>query len=227
MINKLEEIINPDVVLKQSVDVMENPIIMRPFDTDLYNGLVDLAKEIAKSKPKLMVEIGSYNGESLQIFRENLPEDCQIICIDPWENNYDATDPASEFTQMMTVESIFDKMFRQYKNVGKLKFYSYEVASMFADGSIDVLYIDGSHKYEIVKSDILKFLPKISKDGIISGHDYFIELDTFNPLFFQERETSLNIRREVRAACAETIGVPDMTFKDTSWLKFKRNIAGV
>ena len=188
-------IINPDVKLLQSEDVMENPIVMRPLETDLYKGLVDLAKTMAEINPKVMVEIGSYNGESLEIFRKYLPDTCKIFCIDPWEEGFDDNDVASSFTSMKTVETIFDKIFRKQKNVAKLKFYSDEVADIFANGSIDVLYIDGNHQYKAVKNDILTYMNKISNDGIIAGHDYYIDETSYIPVFFQVREENLFIRK--------------------------------
>jgi predicted O-methyltransferase YrrM len=36
----------------------------------------------------------------------------------------------------------------------------------------DVVYIDASHEYEYVKNDILSWLPKVKKGGIICGDDY-------------------------------------------------------
>lgn len=41
-----------------------------------------------------------------------------------------------------------------------------------SDNFFDIVYIDASHEYEDVKNDILSWLPKIKKDGIICGDDY-------------------------------------------------------
>ncbi len=40
------------------------------------------------------------------------------------------------------------------------------------DKRIDLLFIDGGHSYEQVKSDILKFTPFVRKHGIVCFHDY-------------------------------------------------------
>ena len=49
---------------------------------------------------------------------------------------------------------------------------SWDAAVNFADESIDFVFIDADHSYESVKKDIEAWLPKIRKNGIISGHDY-------------------------------------------------------
>lgn len=44
-------------------------------------------------------------------------------------------------------------------------------ASKFADGSIDILFIDGDHTLVGVLSDLERWYPKVKSGGIISGHD--------------------------------------------------------
>ena len=43
-------------------------------------------------------------------------------------------------------------------------------ASMIPDGSVDMVFIDSDHRYEQVKAEIERWLPKAT--GIICGHDY-------------------------------------------------------
>jgi hypothetical protein len=64
-----------------------------------------------------------------------------------------------------------------------------------------LIYIDGLHKYEQVKKDILNYIQLINNGGFISGHDYH---DNW---------------MEVKKAINDTIKNPDKTFKDTSWIK--------
>lgn len=49
---------------------------------------------------------------------------------------------------------------------------SSESAKRVKDESIDLVYIDATHKYESVLADINAWYPKIRQGGVISGHDY-------------------------------------------------------
>ena len=40
------------------------------------------------------------------------------------------------------------------------------------DGSLDFVYIDAMHDFDSVMMDLLMWVPKVRKGGIISGHDY-------------------------------------------------------
>jgi predicted O-methyltransferase YrrM len=51
---------------------------------------------------------------------------------------------------------------------------SLEAAQLFADGSLDFVYIDASHEYEDVKADIQAWLPKMKRNAILSGDDFDI-----------------------------------------------------
>lgn len=42
----------------------------------------------------------------------------------------------------------------------------------FADGSLDYVFIDGSHDGESVAADLKAWIPKVRTGGIAAGHDY-------------------------------------------------------
>lgn len=49
---------------------------------------------------------------------------------------------------------------------------SKEASLDFPDNFFDLIYIDGDHSYQSVKQDILLWIGKVKKKGIIAGHDY-------------------------------------------------------
>jgi hypothetical protein len=58
--------------------------------------------------------------------------------------------------------------------------YSENIAKEVEDESIDIVFIDADHTYEGVHSDILSWMPKVRKGGIICGHDYGLNPNGIN-----------------------------------------------
>lgn len=158
------------------------------------SGLRDLINYIGDAKDMIMLEVGSYVGDSTEIFAQNFK---QVYAVDPWENGYDDNDAASYQHDMSVIEAQFDELCEKYSNITKLKMCSLEAVELFADGNFDFVYIDGIHQYEAVKEDIRAWLPKTNK--WIGGHDY------------QKRfQGTIDAVNEFRK--------PDKIFNDTSWV---------
>jgi len=47
-----------------------------------------------------------------------------------------------------------------------------ELLDSIADNSIDFVYLDGAHEYEVVKLELPLFFPKVRRGGVLAGHDY-------------------------------------------------------
>jgi len=48
-----------------------------------------------------------------------------------------------------------------------------EAVKTIKDASLDFIYIDGLHDFDSVIMDLVCWIPKVKKKGIISGHDYY------------------------------------------------------
>jgi hypothetical protein len=179
---------------------MSNEIIsMRYYDDTIVNGLKDLINNLPSNI--IMIEIGSYCGESTEIFLQS-GKIKMIYCIDPWETDYDDNDDASK-SNMKLAESIFDnKIINRFNQTVKIKLPSNIAKNLFDDASVDFVYIDGNHTYQYVKDDLINYLPKIKNGGFIGGHDFT------NPNF------------PVKKAIIDYFGdtFDPLTFSDTSWL---------
>jgi hypothetical protein len=88
---------------------------------------------------------------------------------------------------------------KKYDNVDKVKMKSKCAVDKFENESLDLVYIDGDHRFECVMIDILLWLPKIKIGGYICGHDY---TDQY-----------------VGMAVRKLLGMPHEIFDDSSWLK--------
>jgi len=146
----------------------------------------------------VMAEIGCYYGESTLMWASS-EKITKIYAIDPWQDFYDINDGASQKGNMAEVEKTFDENTSAINKIIKVKQKSLEAAQHIENNSLNFVYLDGSHKYEDVVNDIITWIPKIKKGGILAGHDI--------------------MWRDVALAVQKTIGNPDFTFSDTSWTK--------
>lgn len=176
---------------------------MRP-DNASKSGLCDLIESVGKGS-LTMVEIGSYRGESAEVFLST-GKVAKIYCVDPWQMFYDANDGAS-FTDMVKVEQDFDRRHAKDSRVVKVKGTIDTFVEKFGNdrsvtGQIDLVYIDGLHTYEGVSHDIKVTMSKIKPRLAISGHDYY-------------EQGWDGVCRAVNGM----FGRPDATFQDGSWMK--------
>jgi hypothetical protein len=120
--------------------------------------------------PDTIVELGSHNGFSLFVFAEavkRLELPTRISAIDSWEG-----DDHAGFYENAVYEGVVRIRDNDYADSTTLiRSYFSDAVGQFADGSIDLLHIDGRHAYEDVKEDFETYLPKLSDRGIVLFHD--------------------------------------------------------
>lgn len=154
------------------------------ISADLYGGLVNFLLTLPlELKKTTAVEIGSYIGESANILSLFFSE---VICIDP------LSDPK--------VRAIFREN-TQGRNVSVIMKCSNDAAAEVSGGH-GLIYIDGIHDYDPVKTDIANYYPKVAEFGYIGGHDYGTGPENAG----------------VVKAVNEAFGEPDFIFSDESWL---------
>lgn len=135
---------------------------MRP-EGNYVDGLKDLIAHIAKNiktpPPHIMIEIGSYAGESTAMFAEFFK---YINCVDPYDLTQDPSAEEAMYAFQKRVEGL---------NVHLIRSTSDEAIKHLSE-STHFVYIDGLHTYEQVKRDIENYLPLVRQGGFIGGHDY-------------------------------------------------------
>ena len=162
----------------------------------LRQGLLDFIAALPNVKGMRMLEVGSYAGESAEIFAESW-KFAEIVCIDPWQGGYDERDEASQ-SNMAAAEAAFDRVMNRYWAIRKFKGTLAEFAAKHPFVHPDLVYIDACHTYEGCKGDIQKALELEPK--IIAGHDYAVWCGG------------------VMRAVDEVLGTPHRRFQDSSWL---------
>ena len=115
------------------------------------------------------VEIGSYSGEGTVVLADHFKE---VLAVDPWENGYDSDDVASHQCPMEDVFNAFTERTKVKGNINFSRGKSLDALEFVADGSLDLVYVDGDHRYEGALADIKGWLPKLRKGGCMTGHDF-------------------------------------------------------
>jgi len=118
-------------------------------------------KLIANARPRVMCEIGTYDGGTSLLFSKFLPTVEVMICVDLYVKNKQMLKllaPPGQQLRFFDASSHFASTIR--------------AISTFLNGrTIDVLFIDGDHRYEGVKQDFLSYRSFVKDGGLILFHD--------------------------------------------------------
>lgn len=166
-------------------------------------------RQLAEMLPKggLVVEIGSFAGESTRVFLE---AGLRVHAIDPWDN--DARDRLHEGAKdfnpahrwhfdMPAVEAAFDELLSEFSGqLTKRKGYDWEFVEAYAPGSLDAVYLDSVHTYADTLGAIRRWRPRVKLGGFFCGHDFTEHFEG------------------VRQAVCEEFSEPTVIFGDSSWL---------
>jgi cephalosporin hydroxylase len=129
----------------------------------------DLMRELS---PKVFVELGVKQGESYFAFCQSAVENkINVRCygVDSWRGDVQTGNLDPE------IEHEVARYNWRYSSFSDLKVMLFaEALAEFADGSIDLLHIDGTHTYSDVKTDFESWLPKLSRGGVILFHDVVV-----------------------------------------------------
>jgi predicted O-methyltransferase YrrM len=123
-----------------------------------------------------IVEIGSFRGRSTIVLATAAPAGVQVVAIDPHAGNDrgpqeiegyqdEASDDHAVFLANLERAGVSDR-------VRHLRMFSDEALG-HVDGPIDVLYIDGAHRYGPALSDIRSWGDRVADGGTMLIHDSF------------------------------------------------------
>jgi hypothetical protein len=120
-------------------------------------------------RPRLIVELGVHQGFSYFTFCQavqRLHLQARCVGIDTWIGDEHAGFYGNDVHNRVAAHN------RRYGSFSRLIRSEFEHAcDEFADRSIDLLHIDGCHTYEAVRADFERWLPKMSKRGVVLFHD--------------------------------------------------------
>jgi len=144
-------------------------------------------KQISKSRDGLLgqiknelqqidtaIEIGTWRGDyAVQMIEVLKPK--HFYAVDPYRIFPGMVSaPGNEYDQQPTLDALAEKVVARLNEHGAslIRDISRNASTQFVDNSVDIVYIDGDHTYEGVKTDINSWWPKIKPGCILCGDDY-------------------------------------------------------
>src|SRR5579864_1330236 len=125
---------------------------------------------VGRLRPTTIVELGAYSGSSLAAFCQAVEAcslDAKCYGIDLWEGDIHM----GKFDEdiFREISAYFTATYPATARLLRKDFS--EAAAGFADKTVDLLHIDGTHTFEAVSNDFRTWLPKMSDSGVVLFHD--------------------------------------------------------
>lgn len=125
---------------------------------------------VEQLRPQRIVELGTHNGASFLGFCQAVEEQqvsSRVFAVDTWEG-----DEHAGFYGDEVYRELRDYQQRHYAGISEMMRMRFDQAlEYFAEGSIDLLHIDGLHTYEAVKEDFESWRSKLSSRAVVLFHD--------------------------------------------------------
>jgi predicted O-methyltransferase YrrM len=125
---------------------------------------------IGRMRPRSIVELGTYSGSSFAAFCQAMEasgSNGHVYGVDLWQGDVHM----GSFDEALYQEMV-EFVATRYPDIATLVRKEFNDAALtFADQSIDLLHIDGTHTFEAVSNDYHTWLPKMSDRGIVLFHD--------------------------------------------------------
>jgi hypothetical protein len=164
----------PDLVDERAMQFLLRPVLLHKPEwvvLSAWTGHVPFAFWLMEAmRPRTLVELGVHAGLSYCTFCQAAVElNTATRCwgVDHWQGDAHTGDYDKQV--LARLESFHQP---RYSTFSKLLRSSFDDAGrLFADGSVDLLHIDGYHTYEAVSHDFETWLPKMSARGLVLFHD--------------------------------------------------------
>jgi hypothetical protein len=125
---------------------------------------------VEAQKPRSFVELGTHMGVSYCAACQTIADlklNTTARAVDTWQGDEHASFYSSEI--YATLQRYHDPLYASFSQLLRTTFD--DALQHFADGSLDLIHIDGLHTYEAVKHDYDTWLPKLAPQGIVLFHD--------------------------------------------------------
>lgn len=129
--------------------------------------------QMVVSERMMVAEIGSWKGFSTSVLAKSVADyRGSIFAVDHWLGSEGTR--LLEYTDTVELFLVFKRNMMAlgvWDTVHPLVMDSQTASEIFADGILDLVFIDADHRYEFVRKDISLWLPKLKQGGFLCGHD--------------------------------------------------------
>jgi hypothetical protein len=175
-----------------TLDISEHILDMHGWmDPQFENVFTKNVENLNRESPLTIIEVGTWKGLSCttmaKIVKELGFKNVKIFCIDTWLgapefHTWGLDDPVRGISLKCVngYPTIYDTFIKNVKYLGHDDIvYPFPLSSQQAADVLnyygikaDIIYIDASHEYEALKSDLLSYQPLLKDEGTIIGDDY-------------------------------------------------------
>jgi predicted O-methyltransferase YrrM len=123
-----------------------------------------------------IVEIGSFQGRSTIVLAHGAPADAEVIAIDPHAGNDRGpqeidgfVEQASEDHRLFLTNLVAAGVADRVRHVRRPSHEAHDAVS----DPIDVLYVDGAHRFALARRDLVDWGRRVRPGGVLLIHDAF------------------------------------------------------
>lgn len=173
------ELLLPEIPVS---DVMNGTTAINILEPQQLNGNVTLLEMlilntlVANSKPRVVFEIGTFDGRTTLNLAANAGPKARTFTLDLPLDELSLTEYALDPSDVQYVTA--EGTGQRFKNTS----WASQITQLFGDsakldfspyfGTASIVFIDGSHSYDYVKNDSHVALRLLKRPGVIVWHDY-------------------------------------------------------
>ena len=171
---------------------------------------------VERTKPEIIVELGSHYGVSLFSFceaAEKYSPSTFVHAVDTWEG-----DKQAGYYSNIVYNQVSEHRKKYHTERCNLIRSTFDDASnYFSDKTIDIIHIDGLHTYDAVKNDYLVWNKKLKNGGTILFHDWNVRTGDFGVWKLWDEIKNDNQYHYIEIPSGYGLGIITKTEKKPDW----------
>lgn len=145
-----------------------------PYDVDGWLSIMEGEKLAELATGKRVLEIGSYCGRSTIYMARTARE---VVSVDPHDSRGTPGDKKNTLAEFQANLERYGVREKVKPNVCTVRCFTDGQDLTRPENLFDLIFIDGAHDYESVKSNIEDALLLLADDGLLAFHDYHMEVN--------------------------------------------------